>query len=476
MGRPVERTSSPGLEQRGRQWAFLLAMSVTVGTAVVAAMAVYAIRRVLHEDLQDSAAAQGVIRVAKLHALAERMGGHARTFLLTGEPGSFDRVTNDREAFFDRLDSLVLSADPGIRAELEQVQAAARRYDDALSAVIALRRSGGAPAVVSRTFEQRVRPHTDLLNQRLRALIDKEEDRLESLDRSTERAASRLATITTGAAGGALVVSLTLAVLLARAFGSLRRQQGELQQAMGRVEQANRDLDAFAGRIAHDLRTPLTPIGLIVERLKRSPDESVVRAAQRIERGTQAANKMLEELLAFSRLGHQSGSGSARAASVVRETLDDLAEKVAEGRVDVESRLDESAIVGCSESLFREVVGNLAGNAIKFMAGREERRLSLELRAYEGRCELVVRDTGPGIPAAGLERIFDPFYRLPGVESSGSGLGLAIVRRIVEAHGGTISARSVVGRGTTFRVVLPSGSPERVSGQTVTAVPAAATV
>jgi signal transduction histidine kinase len=435
-------------------------MSVALGTALVGAMSVYAIRRVLHQDLVDSAAAQRVIRVAKLHSLAERMGGHTRGFLLTGDPGSFDHMMADREVFFDRLDVLLRSADQRSRAGLERVHTAARENDDALGAVMALRRDGHSPGTVARAFEERVGPRTEALAQRLRQLIETEEERLESLDRSTERAASRVATVTTGAAGGALVVSLALAVLLARAFGSLRRKQGQLEQALGRVEQANRDLDAFAGRIAHDLRTPLTPIALSVERLKRSSDQSVLRAAERIERGAHTANQMLEELLAFSRMG-RSETGTARAAPIIRDTLEDLAEKVADSRIEVEARLDENAVVACTGPLFREVVANLAGNAVKFMAGRDERRLGLELRAHEGRCELVVQDTGPGIPAAGLERIFDPFYRLPGADSSGSGLGLAIVRRIVEAHGGTITARSVVGRGTTFRVLLPAAQMER---------------
>jgi signal transduction histidine kinase len=445
------------MDQRTRQWAFLLGLSVTLGTAVVAGTAVYAIRQVLRQDLVDSAEAQSVIRVAKLHALAERLGGHARGFLLTGDPVSFQKIAADRQAFFGRLDMLLQSASAETRQRLEDVRGTAREYDEALDAVIGLRLGGRTSETVVNAFEERVRPRKEILDQALATLIQTEELRLDSLDRLTERSASRLATAATGVAVGALLVSLALAVLLARAFQSLRRKKAELETALGRVEQINQDLDAFAGRIAHDLRTPLTPITLMAQHLQRFPDEKVTRAAERIERGAKTANRMLEGLLAFSRLGQRSEGVAAFGAPIVRETLEDFSEKLASAQIAVDTYLEEDASVACSAALFSQLVGNLVGNAIKFMDGRVERRLRVDLRTKDESCELEVLDTGPGIPPEALGRIFDPFYRVPGAAAPGAGLGLAIVWRIVEAHDGTVAAISTVGRGTTFRVVLPTG-------------------
>jgi signal transduction histidine kinase len=449
------------MDQRTRQWAFLLAMSVMLVTGLVAATAVYAIRQVLHQDLTESAVAQTVIRVAKVRALAERMAGHARGYMLTADPNSLDLVTSDRRAFFQRLDMLVRTPDPGARGRFDEVLTAARDHDQALEAVLNMRRTGEATETVAGAFEENVRPLKDALDRSLDHLIETEEARLDSLDRTTEREASRLATVAAGAAVGALLISLALAVLLARAFASLRRKQHELQQTMARLEQANRDLDAFAGRIAHDLRTPLTPIVMMASHLKLSGDEKVVRAAERIERGAQAASRMLEGLLAFSRVGQRDETASVRAAQVVRDTLEDLGEKIAAAEIAVETRLDGEVIVACGEALFRQVVGNLIGNAVKFMAGRDERQLQVELDGRDDSCVLVVKDTGPGIPAQDLGKIFDPFYRVDRTPAGGTGLGLAIVRRIVEGHGGTVTAESSVGRGSTFRVVLPAGQPVR---------------
>jgi signal transduction histidine kinase len=74
-----------------------------------------------------------------------------------------------------------------------------------------------------------------------------------------------------------------------------------------------------------------------------------------------------------------------------------------------------------------------------------------------------VEDTGPGIPRTALEKIFDPFYRVPGTKARGTGIGLATVKRVVEQHAGRIAVESTVGRGTHFQIWLPLASADRVS-------------
>jgi signal transduction histidine kinase len=452
------------MDQRTRQWAFLLALSAAFGTALVAATAVYVIHHVLRQDIEESAQAQRVIRIAKLHALAEQLGGHARGFLLTADPAGLVRIAADRGAFFTGLEHLLGSADLDARERLEDVRAAAREYDEALDAVIGLRRRGRDTDDVARAFEETARPRKQVLDTSLSRLVDSEESRLESLDQSAERTASRLATTSTGVAAGALLVSLVLAVVLARTIRSLHHKGAALEAAMARVQQANADLDAFAGRIAHDLRTPLTPITLMAQFLERSSDERIVRAAKRITRSALAANRMLEGLLAFSRLGHRSEEATTMAAPVIRETLEDFADKLAETGTVVDTDLDEETSAACSGPLLRQLVGNLVGNAIKFMAGRDERLLRVELRRQNACCEIEVRDTGPGIPPDALVRIFEPYYRVAGATAPGSGLGLSIVRRIADAHGGAVTVTSTVGRGTTFRVLLPDARKGAAAG------------
>ena len=104
----------------------------------------------------------------------------------------------------------------------------------------------------------------------------------------------------------------------------------------------------------------------------------------------------------------------------------------------------------------RQLLLNLVRNAREAMRGGGHLRVST--RGGEGAVEIQVKDTGPGIPSERLQRIFDPFFT---TKERGTGLGLAIVHRIVEAHSGHLSVRSQVGRGTTFRVVLPIAAPSQ---------------
>jgi signal transduction histidine kinase len=237
---------------------------------------------------------------------------------------------------------------------------------------------------------------------------------------------------------------------------SLRR---EAEQARLRLIAANHDLEAFAARVAHDLRAPLSPISLLAATLKlQSADPRIVRTADRIVASVRRASDMLEGLLTFSRTGRPEVVGSVTVgAAVIRESLDDFAGRIAAGQVTVEIDLDVTASVSCGASLFRQIVDNLIGNSLKHLEGRDRRWIRVAFtRRAGGFIDLEVEDSGPGIPAGALERIFELFYRVPGDAAPGSGIGLATVRRIVDAQGGKITARSESGQGAMFRARLPA--------------------
>ncbi len=125
--------------------------------------------------------------------------------------------------------------------------------------------------------------------------------------------------------------------------------------------------------------------------------------------------------------------------------------------------------VAGDEAALRRVFQNLVGNAIKY--GSEARWIGVRASVADGRVEVSVTDRGIGIAAADQAKIFDPFYRAPGVVAAqiqGAGLGLSLVKRIVEAHGGQVTLKSAPGAGSTFTVSLPvlkgEASPE-VSGE-----------
>jgi signal transduction histidine kinase len=183
-------------------------------------------------------------------------------------------------------------------------------------------------------------------------------------------------------------------------------------------------------------------------------DRSVRLALEELDR----IRSVVEELLLLARLDE--GLPLAREAVEVDLLLGEVAVRgMVLGRGEVAVDTDEGlAVIGDPDRLL-QVLSNLVGNAVRYGGDGVTVTLSARGERAAGTVALEVADTGPGIPADDLERIFDRFYRgtaarqgVPG----GAGLGLAIVVSLVEAMGGEISARSTVGRGTTFCIRMPA--------------------
>jgi signal transduction histidine kinase len=227
------------------------------------------------------------------------------------------------------------------------------------------------------------------------------------------------------------------------------------------LEARNRDLDAFAGRVAHDIKNALGPVMIAPGMLRRSPSDPsrVDEIAGRTERAVWRAAAIIDALLAFSRASRASEnheSGSLRTA--VMDVLDELSPLVA--RLDVTMCADEvpDVQVACSPGLLHILFANLCGNAVKFLEGQRERRVRVSASVEDSSCRIDVEDTGPGIPDTSLQRLFEPFYRVEGTGVPGAGIGLATAKRIVESRGGRIAVASTLGHGSRFIVWLPLAS------------------
>lgn len=255
---------------------------------------------------------------------------------------------------------------------------------------------------------------------------------------------------------------LALAAVLALAWTLILRllagQRRALADRMQALEAANRELEAFSGRVAHDMRDVLSPIGLGVEVIeKTSRDPAMLGVAQRIGRSSARGRELVEGLLVFSRAAGRPGAapGEAEIARELADVLDQLEQPIRAAGVQVETRVPPAARVAVPPALFHVVLANLVGNAVKFMRGCPERKLAIEASEHVDGWRIELADTGKGIPAAELGRVFEALYRGARSTGSGVGLGLATAKRIVESHGGHIELASTPGRGTTVTLVLP---------------------
>jgi two-component system OmpR family sensor kinase len=216
----------------------------------------------------------------------------------------------------------------------------------------------------------------------------------------------------------------------------------ELNLLFGRVKTAFEAQQNFVADAAHELRTPLAALKLQVQGLERSAGaEARGIAVARLTAGIERATRLVEQLLVLARQEASAAGGAARRpvdlAELARRAVADLAALAQAKGVDLGvHQAEPAAALGQPEAL-NILVRNLVDNAVKYTPGGGT--VDLSVRKLAGAIEVVVEDSGPGIPPEERERVFDRFYRVPGSEASGSGLGLAIIRAIAERHGARLA-------------------------------------
>jgi signal transduction histidine kinase len=219
------------------------------------------------------------------------------------------------------------------------------------------------------------------------------------------------------------------------------------------------ELEHFAGRVAHDIRSPLSAVGMSLELATRDPQLAQKTRSQleRSGRTVQRIGQLVDGLLVFALSGAPSPKG---AGADVRDTLvgvvDGMEPRAKEHDIDLElERLDHGA-VACSPGVLSSLFANLIGNAIKYMGDASLRKVMIRARDAGAMMRIEVADTGPGVPRELRQHIFDPYVRAATSSSvPGLGLGLATVRRLVEAHGGAVGVEADVGGGSLFWFELP---------------------
>ncbi|MGV0850747.1 SpoIIE family protein phosphatase [Mycolicibacterium phlei] len=251
---------------------------------------------------------------------------------------------------------------------------------------------------------------------------------------------------------------------IAAGVSSARNYQAQQQRAEELAE-LDRAKTTFFSNISHEFRTPLTLILDPVAELRSRADALDERAREELDivwRNGLRLAKLVNTLLDFSRIE----AGRMQASYVPVDLGDVTAELASVFRSAVERAgltftvdcppLTETAYV--DRDMWEKVVFNLLSNALKFTFSGG---ISVTVRREQGHAVVTVADTGAGVPAAEMPRLFERFHRIENVRArsnEGSGIGLALVKELVELHGGTITADSTEGVGTTFTIRLPLGA------------------
>lgn len=251
------------------------------------------------------------------------------------------------------------------------------------------------------------------------------------------------------------------AVLVIRDITQRERTENLLAQQAAQLEAVNKELEAFSYSVSHDLRAPLRAIagfsGILVEEHARQLDAEGQRLLAVILTNAKQMGQIINDLLAFSRLGRQPMVVSEiDMGALVQAVLEELKPTAAERRL----RVTVSPLPPArgDKALMHQVWINLLSNAVKFTRPRDTAVIDIGARSTATEVVYYVKDNGVGFDMQYADKLFGVFQRLHNSEEfEGTGVGLSLVQRLVNRHGGRVWAEGAVNGGATFYFSLPTG-------------------
>ena len=256
---------------------------------------------------------------------------------------------------------------------------------------------------------------------------------------------------------------------LAQSFNTMAEQvsrshhhlEAQVAQRTKALEGTNAELESFSYSVSHDLRAPLRAIHgfarILLEDHHAKLDPEAQRLLGVIDQNTRRMGQLIDDLLAFSRLGRTDlTTGPVDMKELARLVADDVQRAESDRNGSLEIRIDPLPPARGDRGLLRQVISNLMLNAAKFTRGRPSARIEVGSHPNGDEVVYYVKDNGAGFDARYADKLFGVFQRLHSAEEfDGTGVGLAIVKRIVQRHGGRVWAEGAVNQGATFYFTLP---------------------
>ncbi|MBC7460781.1 MAG: GAF domain-containing sensor histidine kinase [Thermoleophilia bacterium] len=265
-----------------------------------------------------------------------------------------------------------------------------------------------------------------------------------------------------------LASQAAIAIENAELYEAMTATTEQLARANHQLQEADRHKSAFLANMSHELRTPLNSIIGYATLLLDEP--ATLNAEQQEDLGIIHASSthllgLIADLLDLSQIetGHvQLHLATVDAARVARDVAASLRPQAEAAGTTIDVQADDGLELRCDRLRLRQILLNVAANAVKFTPSGA---ITITVTGHVDDIEFVVHDTGIGIPAADLDRIFETFFQSSAAlartprDSEGAGLGLAITRDLAQLHHGTVDIESTEGIGTVVRIVLPVAGP-----------------
>ena len=232
-----------------------------------------------------------------------------------------------------------------------------------------------------------------------------------------------------------------------------------------RIKQLEKVRTDFVANVSHELKTPITSIKGFVETLREgaiNKPEEAERFLEIIENQSDRMDAIIDDLLDLSRIEQQAEKKQIKLKEGYVKNVLALAKELCSNKsstknIEIELNCDDNLAANINMPLLEQAIVNLLDNAIKYSP--ENSKIEVSSRRVDKQIHIAVRDFGCGIDKESLPRLFERFFRVDKARSrklGGTGLGLAIVKHIAEAHKGSVSVESTVGKGTKFTIELPA--------------------
>jgi signal transduction histidine kinase len=434
--------------------AFTAVVLAFVGSTIVSQRAAREVRDLSLRISRD--AAPGIEAMATIRAEVHRIEALVR--------GASERVGGDLEAEITdsrrKLDAAqlrfqALPISDAERAILPTLIATVRAFDEAVERALVQGRAGNRPTTVRALL-----PYGDAAAASAQELLDVDAREAQEMAARIETVHERANRLALELDALSAVLAAIAAALAVRAVRQVLRLQEQNRQLMERKAD---ELEQFAGRVAHDVLSPLSSVSLALALARKTGGPAAENATTRGMSSVMRVRSVVDALLDFARAGATPEPGvRASVPQALAGLEDEVRPPAAAEKVDLAFGPLPDCAVACSPGVLAVLLTNLIRNSLKYMGESVVRRVRVSARPRRAFVVFEVEDSGPGVPEELGNRIFEPYVRgkATAAKRSGIGLGLATVKRLVLAHGGDVGVRRSPLGGALFWFELPMAERE----------------
>jgi len=437
--------------------AFTAVVLAFVGSTMVSQRAAREVRDLSLRISRD--AAPGIEAMATLRAEVRRVETLVRG-AGEGAPGGLEAEIADARQKLDsaQLRFQALPMSDAERALFPRLVANVRAFDEAVERALVKARNGEATPV------RELLPFGDAAAAQAQHLLDTDAREAQEMAARIEAVHERANRLALELDALCAVLAAIAAALVGRAVRHVLRLQEENRRL---IERKAEELEQFAGRVAHDVLSPLSAVSLALSLVQKTTGAGSQNAVARGMSSLSRVRSVVDALLDFARAGAQPDPAAhAYVPQAIAGLEEELRPPAAAENVDLVFDRPPDCAVACSPGVLAILLTNLVRNSLKYMGESGVRRVHVSVRARRTSVVFEVEDSGPGIPEELGDRIFEPYVRgkETAAKKSGIGLGLATVKRLVVSHGGTVGVGKSPLGGALFWFELPRAEGESEPG------------